>query len=138
MENLLMGKKLLDRTVGFLQKSLDIRTARQKILSGNIANTATPDYGSKDLPFQKILERSAENASTIHLQKTHPAHFPEPEGYALTTDFSSEIETGSAAEGVNIEKEMARLAENNLMFQASVQALVKKLEALKVTIAEGR
>jgi flagellar basal body rod protein FlgB len=33
---------------------------------------------------------------------------------------------------------MAKLAENNLMFQAGVQSLVKKIEALKMTISEGR
>ena len=41
-------------------------------------------------------------------------------------------------EGVSIDQEMAKLAENNLMFQAGVQSLVKKIEALKMTISEGR
>ncbi len=41
-------------------------------------------------------------------------------------------------EEAQIEKEMAKLATNNLMFQAEVQALLKKLEALKLTISEGR
>ena len=33
---------------------------------------------------------------------------------------------------------MASLAENNLKFQASVQALIKKFESLKVSVTEVR
>jgi flagellar basal body rod protein FlgB len=40
--------------------------------------------------------------------------------------------------GVDIDQQMSRLAENNLMFQAGVQALIKKFEALKVGISESR
>jgi flagellar basal-body rod protein FlgB len=51
--------------------------------------------------------------------------------------FETPVEVESSTDGVNIDQEMAKLAENNLMFQAGVQALVKKLEALKTTITEG-
>jgi len=43
----------------------------------------------------------------------------------------------SSTDPVNIDQEMAKLAENNLMFQAGVQALLKKLEALQTAITEG-
>ena len=138
MDKIEIGKKLFDQTMGMLNRSLDVRTARHRVLSSNVANAETPNYVSKDLPFQKILERSTENASAIPLRKTHPRHFPEPGSTVLTTDWSSEIESQPSEEGVNIDQEMAKLAENNLMFQAGVQSLVKKLEALKMTISEGR
>ena len=134
----MMGKKLFDKTFDLLQKSLDVRTSRQKILSSNIANAETPDYVSKDLPFQKILEQSVENSSSIRLQKTHPMHFPEPAAPSGGLVLDTEIESEPVGEEVNIDQEMAKLAENNLMFQAGIQALMKKLEALKFTISEGR
>lgn len=138
MDKIEIGKKLFDQTMGVLNQSLDVRTARHRVLSSNVANAETPNYASKDLPFQKILERSTENSSLISLRKTHPQHFPEPGSSVMTTDWSSEIETQTSEEGVNIDQEMAKLAENNLMFQAGVQSLVKKFEALKITISEGR
>jgi flagellar basal-body rod protein FlgB len=138
MDKIEIGKKLFDQTVGALNRSLDVRTSRHRVLSSNVANAETPNYAAKDLPFQRILERSAENSSTIPLRKTHPQHFPEPGSLVLTTDWSSEIEDQPSEEGVNIDQEMAKLAENNLMFQAGVQSLGKKLEALKMTISEGR
>jgi flagellar basal body rod protein FlgB len=48
------------------------------------------------------------------------------------------METQPNSDGVSIDREMAKLAENNLMFQAGIQSLMKKFEALKVTITEGR
>ncbi len=136
MDKIEIGKKLFDQTIQSLNRSLDVRTARHRVLSSNVANAETPNYAPRDLPFEKILERSMGPSSAIPLQKTHPRHFPEP--ITLTSDWSAEVEQQPGGEGVNIDEEMAKLAENNLNFQAGVQSLVKKIEALKLTISEGR
>jgi len=138
MDSLLIGKKLFDRTVALLQRSLDIRSSRHRILSNNVANVETPGYASQDLPFEKILERFMDPPSVLPLRKTHPLHLP-PSGTEYSPqDFTSEVETDPGAEGVNIDEQMAKLAENNLMFQAGIQALIKKFETLKHTISETR
>lgn len=124
----LISRKLFDRTCSFIQRSLDLRTSRQKVLSSNVANSETPNYLSKDLPFQKVLENSMEPSLIIGLKRTHPQHLPE--------DLTSEVKVESTMEGVNIDLEMAKLSENNLMFQAGVQSLIKKFEALKFTILD--
>lgn len=121
--------KLFDRTIGFIQKSLDLRTTRHKFLSDNIANAETPNYRPIHIPFQKVLEASINLGSVVDLQKTHPAH--------LSTNFEKMIPIESSAGIVDIDQEMARLAENNLMFQAGVHALVKKFEAFRAAISEG-
>jgi flagellar basal-body rod protein FlgB len=136
MNKIEIGKKLFDQTVGLLNRSLDVRTARHRVISSNVANAETPNYAPREIPFQKILERAAESSSAIPLSRTHPRHFPDPA--VLTSDFSPELETRPAGDPVHIDEEMAKLAENNLMFQAGVQSLVKKIEALKMTISEGR
>ena len=115
--------------MGFLQNSLDVRTSRHKVLSGNVANAETPNYQAKDIPFQRILEGSLHSDSSLQLINTHPAHFP------IFQEASTPVET--SGDGVNLDQEMANLAENNLLFQAGIQALMKKLEALKTTIIEG-
>jgi flagellar basal-body rod protein FlgB len=129
MSDSLTTRKLFDRTMGFIQRSLDVRTSRHKILSGNVANAETPNYQAKDIPFQRILEGSLHSDSSLRLSKTHPAHFP------VFLEESAQVETST--DGINLDQEMANLAENNLMFQAGIQALMKKLEALKTTIVEG-
>ncbi len=136
MDHFLIGKKLFDKTMSLVQRSLDIRASRHQTLSSNVANAETPGYVPKDLPFQKVFERYLDSSSTIPLEKTHPKHLPE-EDPPVPQDFSAEVETQSGSE-VDIDQQMAKLAENNLMFQAGVQALIKKFEALKNTISETR
>jgi flagellar basal-body rod protein FlgB len=125
-----MNRGLFDRTIGFIERSLDLRTSRHRVLSTNIANADTPDYTAKEIPFEKMLEHSLSGASTLDVLKTHPGHLSEPVG--------REIAVESAGGEVNIDHEMAKLSENNLMFHAGVQTLIKKLEALRFTISEGR
>ncbi len=135
MNHLLSGR-LFDRTFHFLEQSLNLRGARQGILTGNIANVETPDYSAKDLPFQQIMRQKLGVSSSVPVLKTHPQHFPEP-GSALgkETGLFGAVETGSS--GVNIDQEMTKLAENNLQYQSAVQALTKKLETIKYVISDG-
>jgi len=137
MNHLLIGKNLFDKTMSLIQRSMDIRASRHRVLSSNVANIETPEYVSRDLPFQKVFEGCLENSSILPLGKTHPAHLPATEG-PLSQDFSSHIEMDPGPGGVDIDQQMSRLAENNLMFQAGVQALIKKFEVLKVGIEESR
>jgi flagellar basal-body rod protein FlgB len=137
MNQLSIGKKLFDKTMSLVQRSLDVRASRHQVISGNVANIETPDYVRKDLPFQKVFERYLETSPTIPLQRTHPAHLPASEG-DYPQDFSAEVERDPSGAGVNIDQEMAKLAENNVMFQAGIHALIKKFEALKFTISDTR
>ena len=125
-----MNRGLFDRTIGFIERSLDLRTSRHRLLSTNIANVDTPDYTRKEIPFQKVLEQTIGDASTLQVCKTHPDHLSEALG--------TEVAVESAEGEVSIDQEMAKLAENNVMFHAGVQTLIKKLEALRLTISEGR
>jgi flagellar basal-body rod protein FlgB len=137
MDHFLIGKKLFDKTMSLVQRSLDIRASRHRTLSSNVANLETPGYVPRDLPFQKIFERFLDNPSTLPLEKSHARHLP-AEDPPFPQDFSAEVETDSGSEEVDIDQQMAKLAENNLMFQAGIQALIKKFEALKNTISETR
>jgi flagellar basal-body rod protein FlgB len=124
-----MPTKLFDRTLDLLQRSLDLRTTQHQVLSHNIANSATPQYTPKEVPFQKILEQSFGQSPMVQLVRTHPGHLPE-------ADLSG-VEIENADHEVSLDEEMAKLAENNLRFQAGVQALVKKFEAMRITLIEG-
>jgi len=121
--------RLFDRTIGLIQRSLDLRTTRHKLLSSNVANAETPNYVSKNIPFQKVLEASINPVSAVDLKRTHPIH--------LSANLEKMIPIESSMRPVDIDQEMAQLAENNLMFQAGVQALVKKFEAFRMAISEG-
>jgi len=46
----------LDNLLGFNQKALGLRAARQELLSGNIANADTPSFKAKDFDFSKAMQ----------------------------------------------------------------------------------
>jgi len=126
----LIGKKIFDDTFNLLQRSLGLRVFRQKVLASNIANAETPGFEPQDVPFEKILSRSLKKGGEVILAKTHPSHLENGEGTRHPLE--------RVAEAFEIDREMAKLAENNLRFHADVQALVKRLESLRLAITEGR
>jgi flagellar basal-body rod protein FlgB len=76
-----------------------------------------------------MLERSFLQPSKLNPQKTNPNH--------LSGEIGPPFEVEISGEEVSIDREMARLAENNLMYDAGVQTLIKKLEAIRITLVEG-
>jgi len=129
MADFSISRKLFDQTFGLIGRSLDVRTLNNKVLSSNIANSETPDYQAKEVPFQKVLEKSMDVSPGVGLKRTHPRHLPE--------DLEEDLRVETTKEAVDIDREMAKLAENNINFQAGVQTLVKKFEALKFTIIDS-
>jgi len=103
---------------------------RTKVIQGNIANANTPEYKPKDLVFEEVLTEQTK------MKTNNPKHmnpFPEKEiSYKLTT--SPEI-TGYDGNKVNIEKEMAKLAESSIMYKSLSEALKKEISKMKLVIS---
>ena len=102
---------------------------RTKIIQGNIANADTPFYKPKDLTFEKHL------IEFVHMKIENPKHInPSLEE---KTEFKI-IETGkySGYDGnkVNIEEELAKLAESSIMYKSLVESMKKELSKLKISI----
>lgn len=129
MDRYQIKRQLFDHTIGLLQRSLDLRTFRHRILADNIANSENPNFSPREVSFQKVLQEMMQDRSPGCLRTTHPKHLP--------VNFQRMVEITSSTEGTQLDQEMAKLAENNLMFQAGVQALLKKFESLKTVIQEG-
>ncbi len=129
MDGFQIKRQLFDSTIGLIQRSLGLRTFRHRILSDHIANSENPNYIPTDVSFHKILTGAMAGAPGIFLRTTHPQH--------LTGGIEETPEISLSPEGVRLDQEMAKLAENQLMFQAGIQALLKKFESLKNVIQEG-
>jgi len=116
-----------DRALGLLERSLYWGSRRQEVIAGNVANLDTPQATSKELDFRQVLSRHLEGGNPRPLTLTHLAHLGrgEPGLDGLVHD------TGEEGD---LDREMARMAENQLMYQASVQMLLKKLESLRAAL----
>lgn len=120
---------LFDHTVGMLQRSLGLFSLRHRIISDNIANSENQNHVVKDVSFQEVLKQAAGGASSLILSRTDSRH--------LGGDLPQGGEITFLPGKVELDEEMGRLAQNNLLFQASVQAILKKLDGLKHVIQEG-
>lgn len=139
MANINSTKNLfMDRTSKILSKVLDFRAIRQNVISGNLANAETPGYIQKQIPFERELQKAFDKKS-VKLATSEPGHISGKESvmensynpYKLIKEYGKPNE-------LNIDTEMAKMAQNNLLYEASTKLLSKKFELLKAVIESRR
>nr|MDJ0623902.1 flagellar basal body rod protein FlgB [Desulfocapsaceae bacterium] len=64
-----------DQTMALLQKVLDLRADKEKVIASNIANSETPGYKPSRLNFEKQLQHALDKRS-FSGQTTHQKHIP--------------------------------------------------------------
>ena len=132
---------LFGTTVELLGKTLDLRAKRHALISGNLANVETPGYTPSDLSFEAELKGALTKGSAT-AAVTNPRHIPLKGGggsLALEQVQGSMVEardgnSGPDGNGVEMESEMSKMAENQIMYNASIQLLGKKFEMMKQAI----
>lgn len=134
-----MSQNGFDPVIGALNTSLNLRLMNQNVISSNIANADTPGYKAKAMEFESALRDAlgvdeklppAETAGNhIVRRSTDPVH---PEVY----DDPNGVES---LDGNTVDRsaEMAKMAENQLLYDASAEMLKRKLGMLKYAISEG-
>jgi flagellar basal-body rod protein FlgB len=132
---------IFDRTIGVLQKVLDLRVRSQQVISSNIANIDTPGYSAGRLTFEEDLRRAlAEPEGRV--PEPRPDHFAvggqgleQVEGRVIRHPASTGLGDGN---GVDLDQEMIAQAENQILFEAATQMMNKKLGLLKYVAQSGR
>lgn len=130
------GSYVFDKTVDFLEKSMDISTRRHNLISGNIANMNTVGYQPRDLDFRSALQREL-SSDTDDLYRTHTNHYRQGVDSHLAGSVRKRNGNESSPDQVNIDTEMTHLVENNLKYRTSVEMLLRKIAILRHTISEG-
>ncbi len=129
-----------DTTLNMLQKVLDLRSKNQQIISSNIANAETPGYSAKSLAFEEQLQ-SALSKDELRPVQTHPGHIPlSPGSISQVTGIVTvnADNTGIGDENsVSVDQEMVKLSENQILYEAAVSMLNKKLSMIKQSMNSG-
>ncbi|MBI5192430.1 MAG: flagellar basal body rod protein FlgB [Nitrospirae bacterium] len=137
-----MNINLFDKTVSFLSKALDVMNVRHEVIASNIANQDTPNYSAKSVNFAKELETVMNTQKANNISVTNPAHINLNSAGSGNVQGLVEIKNTSGADydnnNVNVEMEMARMAENTITYNASAQILTGKFKGLLSAIREGR
>ncbi|HSR16487.1 MAG TPA: flagellar basal body rod protein FlgB [Ignavibacteriaceae bacterium] len=101
-------------SVKLLENLINYCSLKNKIISKNIANVGTQNYKREDVEFKSMLielNSSAKVTNGKHI-KTGPAENPY---YEVSKDKEDEMLSG--INNVDIDNEMAELAENTLLFK---------------------
>jgi len=130
--------KLTDQTIKALATSLKFRKMRQEIISSNIVNSETPGYKAKTLDFEAALSRAIDVDGKMEMASEDGRHFDvgsggfdnlQPEIYEDPNGIVSE--DGNT---VDRDAELAKMAENKVLYDATIKLLNKKLALLKYAI----
>ncbi len=127
-----------DKTLQALTTAINFREMRQELISSNVANANTPGFKAKKLDFEEALARALDVDGQMQMNANDGRHFNvgnggfnnlEPEVYDNPNGVVSE--NGNT---VDVEAEMAQMAENKLMYDALVQLINKKMGIMKYAI----
>lgn len=134
---------IFDNTIDILEKSLDIRTRKHGVILSNIANADTPNYRAVELVVENEMSKQMDNQKSNGLVRTHPNHLSKSSiniNYINSSKISSSKEITLRGDGnsVNMEKEMAELSENNLMYRVTSNILSRKFKGLLNAIQGGK
>ena len=128
-----------DPIIGALNTSLNVRQVNQNVISSNIANADTPGYKAKTVEFETALREVLGTDHQLKPSETaegHRVHRPtdpvEPEIYEDPNGVES-------LDGNTVDRssEMVKMAQNQLLYDASAEMLKRKLGMLKYAISEG-
>jgi flagellar basal-body rod protein FlgB len=111
---------LVDPTQQLLGAAMRGSWLRETALTDNVANADTPNYQRQEVDFESTLQTA--------LQSEQPLSDVEFQAHAVPS------ETGPNGEGVSIDQESARLAENGLDYQALTDVVSTRDNILKSAI----
>jgi len=137
--------KLFGSTIDLMAKNLDLRAKNQTYIAANVANAETPNFRAKTFSFEDQLKDALKNkdAGSMATVPANPRHIPikgiarKLEDVDGIVDETITSGLGRDGNGVDLEREMGRMAENQILYNASVQILTKKFEGLKYAIKGG-
>ena len=127
-------------TIELLGKTLDLRAKRQELISANLANADTPGFTPSDLSFEAELRGALNNRAAPSSPPPDPRFLPLKNGPRSLERVQGELvemqerNVGPDGNGVEVESEMGRMAQNQIMYNTSVQLLTKKFEMMKQAI----
>lgn len=134
---MLVRNLILDKTrIPLLNKVLNVSSLRHKAISNNIANVNTLNYKRKDVDFATYL-RAHVSGSKITGSRTDARHMPVGTAAAAEKPRIYEPDPGPNSTGLNsvdIDMEMADLAENHLLYNIGARLISGQFQGLRKSI----
>lgn len=117
-------------SMNYMQTALNLRHERQGLIQSNIANMETPGYTVQDFSFEKAMQAAQYNQGVLSC--TNEKHIElDPVTITESLEFSKEKRP------VDLDEEMVKLTENQMMYEIGTRLIGKKIDGIKYAIDEG-
>jgi len=130
-------RQLMGSDFSQLQQILSAREQLQQIHSANIANADTPNYKADIRRFDQVLKSKASLGT--HLQKSNPHHLSSSTSSSVSLLAKHDVFDGARMDGnsVNLQREMAEMAKNQLLYEYSLQLMKNKISGMQSILRAG-
>lgn len=119
-------------------KLADLASLRHKLVASNVANVNTEGYEKRSIEFDKELRKALDRPKLagVTTDAGHIALGNSPNrAPKIETTGKSDNDTG--VNSVDIDEEMADLAQNQIIFEYGADMLARKFKSLKSAIKGG-
>jgi flagellar basal-body rod protein FlgB len=126
---------LFSGTISTLENALTYSSTKQKVISQNVANVDTPNYKAKDVSFKAAYDDAL--AQTF---KTNQKHI-DFKSKTISPSFvvhTKPVSYNESGNSVDIDKEMADLASNQIYYNALTERISGKFSSLQNVIRGGK
>lgn len=119
-----------------LKTRMQWHQTRQKLLAENVANADSPGFRPSDLKQPAIGDAAA---GRVALARTETGHMgPAGQRNGFDPARAQRFEVTPNGNGVNLEDEMMKVAQNQSDFQLAASLYSKSLGLMKIAIGKGR
>ena len=122
--------------VNILDKAADAANLRNELLTNNIANVSPPNYKRKDLDFESVLQgelAGEKNLSKAVKKANQNLETLDAQVYTDNASLSYRLDGNN----VDINTEEARLAENQIKYQALVDLMNQEFARYNTVLSSG-
>ncbi|MEK4522599.1 flagellar basal body rod protein FlgB [Psychrobacillus sp. FSL W7-1457] len=127
---------IFNGTIESLERGLNFASMKQKTIAQNIANVDTPNYKAKSVNFNDFLENAKKTSISAYRTEERHLDFKASQSSHGAFDYSN-LRYSSNGNGVDMDKEQANLATNQLYYNALVDRVSGKLNSLQTVIKGG-
>jgi flagellar basal-body rod protein FlgB len=138
---------LFSKTIDMLSIITDYRAKRHKAIASNVANLDTENYKPSEINFKTDLKKAfgsrrrltlaktedvIDESRKVLISRTNQRHLPDH------ADRNIEYEAKITGDKVKLDVEMANLAENQLMYNTTIEMLARKFRGLQNVLREAK
>ncbi|MFO1445901.1 flagellar basal body rod protein FlgB [Bacillus sp. Bva_UNVM-123] len=130
--------KLFSNTMATIEKGLNYSTLKQKVISQNIANEATPGYKAKSVSFKASMQEAVEQS--LNARRTDERHFTFNGRPSIVPGVVAKknVSFNNNGNSVDVDNEMADLATNQIYYNALIDRMSGKFSSLQNVIRGGK